>query len=92
MPDKVPDKAKKKRLAHVIALQKEITSALMKERLGQIDEVLIEGVSRRSKKEVLARTARDEMVVLPAAQSRIGQFARVKLVSISGNTFRGEEV
>ncbi|MGB9686230.1 MAG: tRNA (N6-isopentenyl adenosine(37)-C2)-methylthiotransferase MiaB [Rectinema subterraneum] len=92
MPDKVPDKTKKQRLARVIALQKEITSALMRERLGQIDEVLIEGVSRRSKKEVLARTARDEMVVLPAAQSRIGQFARVKLVSISGNTFRGEEV
>jgi tRNA-2-methylthio-N6-dimethylallyladenosine synthase len=92
MPDIVPDKTKKQRLARVIALQKEITSALMRERLGQTDEVLIEGVSRRSKKEVLARTARDEMVVLPAAQSRIGQFARVKLVSISGNTFRGEEV
>ena len=92
MPDRVPDAIKKQRLARVIALQKEITSVLMRERLGQIDEVLIEGVSRRSKKEVLARTARDEMVVLSAPQSRIGQFARVKLVSISGNTFRGEEV
>jgi tRNA-2-methylthio-N6-dimethylallyladenosine synthase len=92
MPDRVPDVIKKQRLARVIALQKEITSVLMRERLGQIDEVLIEGVSRRSKKEVLARTARDEMVVLSAPQSRIGQFARVKLVSISGNTFRGEEV
>jgi 2-methylthioadenine synthetase len=34
MPDKVPDKTKKQRLARVIALQKEITSALMRERLG----------------------------------------------------------
>lgn len=92
MPDKVPDKTKKQRLARVIALQKEITSALMRERLGQTDMVLIEDVSKRSKNEVLARTARDEMVVFPAAQSRIGQFAHVKLVSISGNTFRGEEV
>lgn len=91
MPNRIPDKAKKQRLARVIALQKETTSALMAERLGATDEVLIEDVSRRSSKEVLARTARDEMVVFPASRARIGQFARVRLVSISGNTFRGEE-
>ena len=91
MPDRIPDKVKKQRLARVIALQKEITSALMRERLGAIDEVLIEDVSRRSSKELLARTARDEMVVFSAARTRIGQFARVRLVSISGTTFRGEE-
>lgn len=91
MPNRITDKVKKQRLAKVIALQKEITATLMRERLGAIDEVLIEDVSRRSSKEVLARTARDEMVVFPAPRSRIGQFARVKFVSISGTTFRGEE-
>lgn len=92
MPNKVSDKVKKQRLARVIALQKEITTSLMEERVGQIDEVLIENLSRRSPKEVLARTTRDEMVVFNAPQTKIGQFARVKLLSISGNTFRGEEV
>ncbi len=91
MNNRVPDKVKKQRLARVIALQKEITSMLMKERIGAIDEVLIEDVSKRSSKEVLARTARDEMVVFPAPRTRIGQFARVRIVAISGNTFRGEE-
>lgn len=92
LPDRVPDKVKKARLARVIALQKEISTELMAERLGAVDEVLIEGKSRRSSKEMLARTARDEMVVLPADPSRIGQFARVKLSAKSGNTFRAEEV
>ncbi len=92
MPDRIPEKTKKMRLARVIALQKEITASLMQERVGQVDEVLIEDVSRRSKSEVLARTARDEMVVFAGDSSRIGQFAKVRLISIAGHTFRGEEV
>jgi len=71
---------------------KEITVSLMRERVGQVDEVLIEGLSRRSSNEVLARTTRDEMVVFAASRKRVGQFARVRLLSITGNTFRGEEV
>lgn len=89
---KIPDKVKKARLARVIALQKEISSGLMEERLGLIDEVLVENRSRRSSKEMLGRTARDEMVVFAADPSRIGHFARVKLSGKSGNTFRAEEV
>jgi tRNA-2-methylthio-N6-dimethylallyladenosine synthase len=60
--------------------------------VGQIDEVLIEDVSKRRKTEVLGRTQRDEMVVFSAPSSRIGSFARVRLLELSGNTFRGEEV
>jgi len=92
MPNQIPDKVKKERLSRVIALQKEITVSLMRERVGQVDEVLIEGLSRRSSNEVLARTTRDEMVVFAASRKRVGQFARVRLLSITGNTFRGEEV
>jgi len=89
---KVPDKVKKARLARVIALQKEISAELMAERLGAVDDILIEDRSKRSSKEMLGRTARDEMVVIAADPSRIGQFARVALKAKSGNTFRAEEV
>lgn len=89
---KIPDKIKKARLARVIALQKEISSGLMEERLGLIDEILVENRSRRSSKEMLGRTARDEMVVFAADPSRIGHFAKVRFSAKSGNTFRAEEV
>jgi len=92
LPGKVPDKVKKARLARVIALQKEISAELMAERLGAVDDILIENRSKRSSKEMLGRTARDEMVVIAADPSRIGQFARVALKAKSGNTFRAEEV
>jgi tRNA-2-methylthio-N6-dimethylallyladenosine synthase len=92
MDNRVQDAVKKARLAKVMALQKEMTGELMRSRLGQRDEVLVEAVSRRRTNEVLARTQRDEMVVFPAPASRIGTFASVKLLSLSGNTFRAEEI
>ncbi len=92
MPDRIGEKTKRARLSRVIALQKEMTKTLMESRLGAIEEVLIEGASRRKKTELLARTQRDEMVVFPAPSSRIGSFARVRLTSLSGNTFKAEEI
>jgi len=92
MQAKVPEREKRTRLARVIELQKEITKEIMNSRIGAVEEVLIEDVSRRRKSEVLARTARDEMVVFPAEASRIGGFARVRLESLSGNTFRAAEL
>jgi len=90
MDEKVPEKTKKARLARIIALQKEISETLMNERIGAVDEILVEGLSKRSKKEILGRTARDEMVVLPGDASQIGRFLNVRLLSRVGNTFRAE--
>jgi tRNA-2-methylthio-N6-dimethylallyladenosine synthase len=92
LPSRVPEKVKRARLARVIELQRRMTRELMEARIGSEAEVLVESVSRRRDTELLARTARDEMVVFPASRSRVGGFARVRLASLSGNTFRGEEV
>jgi tRNA-2-methylthio-N6-dimethylallyladenosine synthase len=92
MPDRIPDKVKRGRLARVITLQREMTRSLMRSRIGGVDEVLVEAISRRKKSEVLGRTQRDEMVVFPAPASRVGSFASVRITGLSGNTFRAEEV
>jgi tRNA-2-methylthio-N6-dimethylallyladenosine synthase len=91
LPDRVPEKVKKARLARVIALQKELTQESLKARLGAEDVILLEEYSRKSGKELLGRTARDEMVVLAADPSRLGSFARVRLARLSGNTFKAAE-
>jgi tRNA-2-methylthio-N6-dimethylallyladenosine synthase len=92
LPGRLSEKVKRERLARVIELQKRMTRELMESRIGNEDEVLVESLSRRRRDEVLGRTARDEMVVFAAPSSRIGSFARVRLSSLSGNTFRGEEL
>ncbi|TXT41956.1 MAG: bifunctional enzyme involved in thiolation and methylation of tRNA [Spirochaetes bacterium] len=91
LPNRIPEKVKKARLARVIALQKEITQNSLRARLGAEDVILLEEFSRKSGKELLGRTARDEMVVLAADSSRLGSFATVRLTGLSGNTFKAEE-
>jgi tRNA-2-methylthio-N6-dimethylallyladenosine synthase len=91
MPGRIQDRVKRERLARVIELQKALTRSLMESRVGAVEEVLVEGISRRKRSEVLARTQRDEMVVFPAPPSRVGGFAKVRLLSLSGNTFKAEE-
>jgi tRNA-2-methylthio-N6-dimethylallyladenosine synthase len=92
MEGRIADKVKRDRLERVIVLQKEIARSLMRDRVGQVDEVLVESVSKRRSSEVLGRTQRDEMVVFPAPPSRIGSFAKVRLTSLAGNTFKAEEI
>ncbi len=89
MDNQVPSALKLARLARVIALQKEIGSALMQSFLGREMLVLVESLSRKNEAEILARTDQDMMVVCPGPATLIGSFVKVKLLSLRGNTFRG---
>ena len=90
--DDVPDAVKQERLSGVIELQRRITRAGKGRKLGRVVEVLVEGVSKKSSAELLARTEGDEMVVFPGSPDRIGSFVRVHLKRLAGSTFRGEPI
>jgi len=91
MPGRVAEEVKRERLSRVIALQKKHTAALLKERIGARETVLIEGISRKNADELVTRTERDEMVVVPGSASMIGSFAELTLSGLRGNTFRAKE-
>jgi tRNA-2-methylthio-N6-dimethylallyladenosine synthase len=90
--DDVPDLVKQERLSEVIELQRGITRGRRRRRLGAVTTVLVEGVSRKSPEELLARTEWDDTVVFPGDPKSIGSFVRVCLEKIAGNTFRGREL
>lgn len=92
LPDRVPEGVKRERLARVIALQKRISGEIMRSMLGREIEVLVEGVSKKKDGELLGRSDHDMMVVFPGEAARIGNFVRVGLASLRGNTFRAQEV
>jgi len=92
LPDRVGEDVKRERLSRVIALQKKHSSALLKERIGARETVLIEGISRKNADELVTRTERDEMVVVPGSASMIGSFAELTLSGLRGNTFRAREL
>ena len=92
LPGRVSEEVKRRRLSRVIALQKRHTAELLKSRIGKEVTVLIEGISRKNADELISRTERDEMVVVPGNAGAIGSFARLTLSSLRGNTFRAQEL
>jgi len=91
-PDRIDEKVKKERLARVIALQKKHTAQLLKARIGSTETVLIEGISRKNADELITRTEKDEMAVVPGQKSMIGSFGKIVLSGLKGNTFRAKEI
>jgi tRNA-2-methylthio-N6-dimethylallyladenosine synthase len=92
LPDRISEEVKKERLSRVIALQKKHTLQLLKGRIGSTETVFIEGISRKNADELITRTEKDEMAVVPGPQSMIGSFAEVTLSALKGNTFRSNEL
>ena len=88
--EQLPVEVRKERLQRVIDLQLEHTHRQMSARVGKIVQVLVEGVSRDDKTELLGQTEQHEKVAFKAEKSCIGHFVNVKLTELSGNTFRGE--
>ena len=92
LPGRISEKVKRERLSRVIALQKTHTALALKRRIGSRERVLIEGISRKNADEVIGRTERDEMVVIPGTAALIGSFVDIELHSLRGNTFRSKIV
>ncbi|MDR1635877.1 MAG: tRNA (N6-isopentenyl adenosine(37)-C2)-methylthiotransferase MiaB [Treponema sp.] len=91
-PGRIPEPLKRERLGRVIALQKKHTAELLKSRLGSRERVLVEGISRKNADELITRTERDEMAVVPGPASLIGSFAELSLSALRGNTFRAKSL
>ncbi|MBB6478558.1 tRNA (N6-isopentenyl adenosine(37)-C2)-methylthiotransferase MiaB [Spirochaeta isovalerica] len=90
--DSLPDEIKKARLAEIIALQRDITAGEFDKRIGSTVEVIAEHVSKKSDEEILGRTERNETVLFKGTKDLIGKILTVKITSLKGQTFFGEEV
>jgi len=92
LPDRISEEVKRERLSRVIALQKKHTSQLLKSRIGSTEVALVEGISRKNADELITRTEKDEMVVVPGSKALIGTFVKLTLSSLKGNTFRARQL
>ena len=92
MPDNVPEEVKIERLNRMIALQNELSLASNLRDVGHTFEVLVEGVSKRSKEQMVGRSSQNKTFVVPRGNCRVGDTVRVKAVSASSATLIGELV
>lgn len=88
--EQIPENIRKERLQKVIDLQLEHTKEQMSKRIGKTVKVLAESVSRDDKNELLGQTEQHEKVAFLAPKNMIGNFVKVKITSLNGNTFKGE--
>ena len=92
LEDDVPEADKKRRLAEIIASQREHSGYRLQQRLGKIDEVLIEGESKRSTAHWRGRNSQNAVIVFPKEDSKMGQFVHVKVEDCTTGTLLGSIV
>ncbi len=79
MPDNITEEVKVRRLNEIIALQGQLSAESNQRDLGKIFEVLVEGVSKRSKDDFCGRTQQNKMAVFPRGNYKVGDLVRVKV-------------
>ena len=91
LPDDVPEETKIRRLNELIALQNQLSAESYQRDIGKTFEVLVEGVSKRSKDQLFGRTQQYKVVVFDRNNHHIGDFVKVKITEASSATLKGVE-
>ena len=92
LPDDVPEEVKIRRLNEIIELQTRLSAESNRRCIGRTYEVLVEGVSKRSKEQLFGRTEQNKVVVFDRGTHRIGDFVNVRITDASSATLKGEAV
>jgi len=90
MPDNVPEEEKARRLKEIIQLQKVHTLERNKPMIGSVQEILIDGVSKKNPSEMTGRTDTNKIVVLKEGKPAIGDFCTVKIEKAVGVSLFGK--
>ncbi len=90
LPDNVSEEEKLRRLDEMIRLQTEISSKRNKQDIGKEFDILIEGSSKRSPRQMCGRNSQNKMVVLDKTNERAGNVVRVKITGATSATLFGK--
>jgi tRNA-2-methylthio-N6-dimethylallyladenosine synthase len=88
MPDQVPDEVKQERIQRLIAVVQRLAAGRNAERVGRVEEVLVEGPSRTDPALLRGRTRRNTTVNFVGA-ARPGELAEVLVEASTSTTLRG---
>ena len=88
LPDDTPREVKVERLQRLQAALDRNAAAIGATMLDTVQRVLVEGVSRRDRDEVAARTSNNRVVNLPASQRDIGRMIDVRITEVLPHSLR----
>jgi len=90
--DDIPEDIKKKRLYEVQDLQAKLCLKANKKTVGQIQKVLIEGISKRSDDFVYGRNSQNMTVIFPRENFKAGEYAHVLIEDYTSATIKGKAI
>ena len=89
-PDQIPEAVQHERLDRLIRLQERATASRLAQQVGSVQEVLVEGASRRREGFLAGRTGRGMTVNFPGDAALVGKIVPVRILGTGANTLRGE--
>ena len=92
MEDQVPEDIATDRIKRLIAAQEEGQRKAMSRFIGMEEEVLVEGLSRRSDKQVSGHGKHGVGITLPGTEEDIGKIIRVRVTAMKNNTLVAERI
>jgi tRNA-2-methylthio-N6-dimethylallyladenosine synthase len=91
MPDQVPDEVKRERIERLVEVVQRVAAARNAERVGQVEEVLVEGPSRTDPEFLRGRTRRNTTVNFTGDASP-GDLVAVRIASATSTTLAGAQL
>ena len=92
LKDDIPVEIKKKRLNEIIDLQREHGLYRTRQHVGKVEEILIEGTSKKSDAHWMGRNVQNTVAVFPKKNYKVGDFVHVKIEDCTSATLIGHAV
>jgi tRNA-2-methylthio-N6-dimethylallyladenosine synthase len=92
LPDDVPEEVKLRRLNEIITLQNKLSLKNNQADIGKTFEVLVEGPSKKNKKELFGRSSQNKIIVFPNVNFRKGDLVHVIIEKSTQTTLIGRVV
>lgn len=86
----IPYEIKQNRIKRLIARQNEITEEISKNYVGNVYEILVEGMQEKKNGYVVGRTESGRLVSAKGDESMIGEFKNVKITAVKNAQLLGE--
>ena len=88
----VPDEVSSERIQRLIALQEETQKETLRRFIGKEEEILVEGLSKRSRQAVSGKGKHGVSITMDGCENDIGQILRCRIINLKNNTLTGERI
>ncbi len=92
MPEQIPAEVSSRRIEELISLQEEKQKTVLKRFVGMEEEILVEGLSKRSNQAISGKGRHAVSITVDGCADDIGKIIRCRVTGIKNNTLMGARI